>query len=488
MASVFTSRFNPFTYDEMVKPLLYYKEAYDKAEEQYNNLAMDTESLLASLDPSSQAYSRMQNYAQELRNYTDDFSNGMTMKNRSALLSMRRRWASDVVPVQQANQKLEKMQAFRDSLLAKDSSVKFYNNYGVDDILSGKQIDNAYVSGKELTAKVASRFEALGKALYSNPEFSKVLGGQKFLAAIQNGMSPDELMSVLGNLPGANQQMVQALQDELRAAGIDNFSGSDRLQLEEAAKMGAYAGLAKPTQQFLNNENFIGAAEGARLAMAREQHGWQRELKEIQAGQRPFYTDPTTGTEYYSDGNYEWQKSKNADGTYTSTTPNRVKGKQSNGLVEKVDAGGNVIGYVDPAHPSTVYDSQGRIMSTAPSDNRMANAMPPLYFDAYYNDTSKGLDALNSQGGFNDKEAVLMYDRGQLMAHGKPNTLSPKAIEQINEKLKTYGLTFADVQIYLDHDKWSDSHYKIVYPGSGLTVTGDGQVTSTQESNTDEGL
>lgn len=457
MNLVINSQFRPFTFDEMVKPLAYYKEAYDKAEEQYSNLATDTESTLASLDPNSRAYSRIQNYADELRRYTDDFSNGMTMGNRKALLNMKRRWASDVVPIQQANQKLEKMQEYRDSLLAKDSSVKFYNNYGVDDILNGNQIDNAYVSGRELTAKVATRFETLGKALYSNPEFSKVLGGQKFLAAIQNGMSPEELMAVIGQLPGANQQMVKALQDELKAAGVDRFTGTDRLELEEAARLGAYAGLAKPTQQFINNENFVGTAERERLDMTKEQHEWQRELKEIQTGQKPFYTDPTTGTEYYSDGNYEWQRikkvseaeegedgeKKEAEVTYESTVPTRVKGN-GNKTVEQIE-----------------------------KENRMALAMPPLYFDAFFDDTSYGLDVLSSKGGFDESEAVLMYDRGRLMPHGEDNTLSVKAINTINEQLKTYGLDFTDVQIYLDHDTGSDSHYKVVYPGAGTLEISD---------------
>lgn len=37
------TRFNPFTYDEMVKPLLYYKGAYDTVEAAYSDLAAQTE-------------------------------------------------------------------------------------------------------------------------------------------------------------------------------------------------------------------------------------------------------------------------------------------------------------------------------------------------------------------------------------------------------------------------------------------------------------
>ena len=31
-----TSKFRPFSFDELLKPMVIYKEAYDKAEEDYN--------------------------------------------------------------------------------------------------------------------------------------------------------------------------------------------------------------------------------------------------------------------------------------------------------------------------------------------------------------------------------------------------------------------------------------------------------------------
>ena len=37
------SRFKPYSYDELVKPLLYYKEAYDKIEKDYSDLAAQAE-------------------------------------------------------------------------------------------------------------------------------------------------------------------------------------------------------------------------------------------------------------------------------------------------------------------------------------------------------------------------------------------------------------------------------------------------------------
>ena len=50
MNLVINSKFRPFTYDEMVKPLAQYKEAYDKVEQEYSNLAIQTEALKSMID------------------------------------------------------------------------------------------------------------------------------------------------------------------------------------------------------------------------------------------------------------------------------------------------------------------------------------------------------------------------------------------------------------------------------------------------------
>ena len=43
MQLVIDSKFRPFSYDELVKPLTQYKEAYDKVEAQYSDLVSQTE-------------------------------------------------------------------------------------------------------------------------------------------------------------------------------------------------------------------------------------------------------------------------------------------------------------------------------------------------------------------------------------------------------------------------------------------------------------
>lgn len=104
MQLVIDSKFRPFSYDELIKPLVQYKEAYDKVEADYSNLAAQTEQWkdIANQTQSPEAYAMYSKYANDLNNIVDDFSKGMTLQNRSQLLAMKRRYASDIKPIENA--------------------------------------------------------------------------------------------------------------------------------------------------------------------------------------------------------------------------------------------------------------------------------------------------------------------------------------------------------------------------------------------------
>ena len=104
MQLVIDSKFRPFSYDELIKPLVQYKETYDKVEADYSNLAAQTEQWkdIANQTQSPEAYAMYSKYANDLNNIVDDFSKGMTLQNRSQLLAMKRRYASDIKPIENA--------------------------------------------------------------------------------------------------------------------------------------------------------------------------------------------------------------------------------------------------------------------------------------------------------------------------------------------------------------------------------------------------
>lgn len=106
MNIVVNSRFNPFTYEQLIKPLEDYTKAYNEVEEQYANLAKQTETFrdVATRENSPEAYAMFNRYATDLENVTDDFSRGMTLANRKQLLGLKRRYAKEITPIARASE------------------------------------------------------------------------------------------------------------------------------------------------------------------------------------------------------------------------------------------------------------------------------------------------------------------------------------------------------------------------------------------------
>lgn len=155
------SQFRPFTYDELTKPLQDYTEAYNAVEAQYSNLAQQTEAWknIATQENSPEAYAMYKKYSDELNAVVDDFSRGMTIKNRGQLAGLKSRYASEITPIANAYTAMQKANAYRDTIKGQDASVIFnvdrYNS--LDDFLNGQTADNNYISGKNLQDSIANQ-------------------------------------------------------------------------------------------------------------------------------------------------------------------------------------------------------------------------------------------------------------------------------------------------------------------------------------------
>lgn len=261
------TRFNPFTYDEMVKPLLYYKQAYDEAEAAYSDLATQTEAWkdIANREKSPEAFEMYQRYSGDLSRAVDDFSQGMTAKNRRALLGLKRRYAQDIAPIARAS---EAMNAANELRVKAGSDAIFevgeYNS--LDQFLHGKTANNRYQSKEALTKQTAVMTEAAMAEAMKDPEFQKAMGNQYWLIKQHTGGSYEELLEAmkLGMMdnPIAQNRFSQIRQEMMKKAGINNYDAEGQEAIMSAIDLGLYAGLDKPTMQFQANQAFIPPSRG----------------------------------------------------------------------------------------------------------------------------------------------------------------------------------------------------------------------------------
>lgn len=361
MNIVVNSRFNPFTYEQLIKPLEDYTKAYNEVEEQYANLAKQTETFrdVATRENSPEAYAMLNRYATDLENVIDDFSRGMTLANRKQLLGLKRRYAKEITPIARADAARQEALKYRRETRARDNSAIFkVENLSLDDFLHGRTVSEDYVSGKDILARTSAKAEALGKALFSDPEFKEALNGQKFQITQQNGMTPEMFYAVVNdqlNNPNISEALRTKLQgfrqimnDEL--ATVADWGENAKQQVLNSVTTGMYAGLAKPAYQFTENGEYINAAqrqslanERARiaisqqqLALSREQFNYAKDKDKIASGTSPYYTSPDGKTKYYSNGKLQWTETQQSNGTWKQSNPTPVKSSSGSAPAKKM--------------------------------------------------------------------------------------------------------------------------------------------------------
>lgn len=285
------TKFNPFTYDEMVKPLLYYKQAYDEAEAAYSDLATQTEAWkdIVNRENSPEAFEMYQRYSGDLSKAVDDFSQGMTAKNRRALLGLKRRYAQDITPIARASEAMNAANELR-AKAGPDAIFEVGEYNSLDQFLHGKTANNKYQSREALTKKTAAMTEAAMAEALKDPDFEKYMGDQFWLITQHTGGSYEDLKEAmkLGMMdnPIAQNRFSQIRQEVAKNAGIQNYDAAGQQAIMDAIDTGLYAGLDKPVRNFQANADHITpvqrhsmAMQDAQLALSAASSGMVRDSK-----------------------------------------------------------------------------------------------------------------------------------------------------------------------------------------------------------------
>ena len=135
-----------------------------------------------------------------------------------------------------------------------------------------------------MRAETADMASKLGQSIYSNPSFSKVMGGSYWQIAQANGYSPDVLGYIRSgewaNLPhgknasDADNKLYNDIKQvaDLYTSQINRtkgYSQEAQARLGEQIFQGLYSGLEKPKYDFQRNLDYMTAAEKASNAL-----GW----------------------------------------------------------------------------------------------------------------------------------------------------------------------------------------------------------------------
>ena len=227
---VVSPSFNPFSMQEMLVPFSAYKDAFEKSEEQYDTLTQGADKfkyLSETLPAESKARQIYEGYANDLRAQAEDLAhNGLTMGNRRALTSLKRRYQGEMGRILQADEAMREEKKLRQSLGAQDTSLLYANdNLNIDDFLDGNTPNLYRISGNELYTRGAAAGKAASSRIFSAGDAGSTLNGYYRDYVQKMGYSPETIRKFYEDM-STIPELQRAADAILEERGVnENLSG-----------------------------------------------------------------------------------------------------------------------------------------------------------------------------------------------------------------------------------------------------------------------
>lgn len=437
------ARFNPYTFDEMLKPLAMAADTYNTVQSGIEELGAkaDLMKMYANEVPDSKTANMYNSYAKDLEKQADTLAkHGLTPASRQELLGMKRRYSSEITPIETAVAKREALTKEQREATLRDPSVMFDTDYSraqLDYLIDDPNATYTSISGNELTKRAAQMAGNLAKVIQGNPKYQSILGGQYFQQMQQMGYTPAQIMQTILNDEKAPIELRQIAETVFNEAGLGKYDNDIQKRARDYINSGLYEAIGTARYDAMNNRGYISPAEQQRLSMERERLEMQKEQQ-------------TWARE---------QKEEYAKGLLLPNG-NRLKAIGTGRAIEIAPDGS----YKTVSFPSSSTAANGVPRNTAEKQTTFTT----LEY------TGGSFDSPGWSDKFSESDAKLITF----------NKLSPKARKKLQEDLAKYGLSVADVDIYEDQDYFSKNHYRVTRKGTGVV----GVDASTTEQQQNEGL
>jgi hypothetical protein len=178
------STFQPFTYQELVAPILHQQQVFDDRAEQFEKLSSQADILEAmgenDRDKKSKAYSDYKSYSDSLKETVDNFYATGLENSRQALWDLRRRYNKEIVPIQNAWTKREKEAEAQQAAYNNNPSLMFKRvakdtplDYYINNPTGGYEV----INGANITTQMASMAKNLEKQILNGSVRREAIDG-----------------------------------------------------------------------------------------------------------------------------------------------------------------------------------------------------------------------------------------------------------------------------------------------------------------------
>lgn len=262
---VIDSTFQPFSYQEMLAPVMMAQQAHQAIEDEYTDLSTKASvwENMANEQQDPLAYKMYKQYATDLSTQADMLaSEGLNVASRRSMLDMKRRYAKEITPIEQAYARRRQLAEEQRQALAKDPTLmyqKYAHDMSLDDFIRNPEAGyGASYSGKMLTSQVATAAGSLAKQMQDNPrKWRSILGDQYYETMMQKGFSAEAVRDAINNKEGAATELRQIVEDAIGSSRIRDWD--DAIALKRAydyANQGLWSAVGETTYQVQANKDY----------------------------------------------------------------------------------------------------------------------------------------------------------------------------------------------------------------------------------------
>lgn len=258
------SKFQPFSYDQMLKPVQSASTAHQQLEEQYGNLGTQAATVEDMTLGDDYAAGKYKGYQDALRQSADDLMiQGLTPASKRNLMNMNKQYAQEIIPIKTAYTKRAEDIKTQQGLRAKDDTLIF-NRTAADSSLEHymKNPATSYesISGAGVTKRIADAVGNLKVKLRSDrPQDWHETAQGKFLEKIdQYGLTDDDFDKIM-NGTSEFPELTTLIHNVIRDTGVHNWDNREQAtqQLINYSREALFAGLGVDKSQIRANPGYI---------------------------------------------------------------------------------------------------------------------------------------------------------------------------------------------------------------------------------------
>lgn len=270
-----TSKFDPFTFEELAKPVSQATAVHGELENEYQKLLSDSAQMAQYLDPTNPGDALLlkayQAYAGKLNDAASTLSSkGVNPAMLKDLTKLKATYASSIAPIAAAYKaKVEQAKSQRDSK-AKDSSMQFSYDAGsmpVSFFYANPGVNYDALSLNTITKNVGDIAKGYAKQILHNPtEWGLTSDGQQIERWVQYGLTDMDIQRALN---GEDPMLGQIIMNAVQQSGAQGYGDEVLKMAISAAANGLREGFGEMKNQRTAYDPYKLALSEQRLRNAR---------------------------------------------------------------------------------------------------------------------------------------------------------------------------------------------------------------------------